>query len=68
MLPHTVTGNSQINILWQMFQSYTMGHGGGGNLQREGREKDLSAIYLIEKKISGHFFSITITIKFSRRK
>ena len=51
-----------------MFQSYTMGHGGGGNLQREGREKDLSAIYLIEKKISGHFFSITITIKFSRRK
>ena len=23
-----------------MFQSYTMGHGGGGNLQREGREKE----------------------------
>ena len=51
-----------------MFQSYTMGHGGGGNLQREGREKDLSAIYLIEEKISDHFFSITISIKFSRRK
>lgn len=33
------------------------------------REKDLSAIYLIEKKISDHFFfSITISIKFSRRK
>ena len=47
-----------------MFQSYTMGHGGGGNLQREGREKDLSAIYLIEEKISDHFFSITISQAF----
>ena len=51
-----------------MFQSYTLGQSGSGRLQREGREKDFSAVYLIEKKKSDHFFSVTISIKFSRRK